>query len=118
MDIEEDDLANHDMILDYFEIKETELSSDVLMLNRRVLEYFFIDSFPETEPSEVTTEHVHEFLDHLDKRGLEYSSKRRYIEALSSFFSHALQSAKFDEIIGNPPGVVLEEYPRYPPSDQ
>jgi integrase/recombinase XerD len=109
----EEDLAKHDAIVDYFETKESKLSSDVLTFNRRVLGYFFVDTFPETEPSEITTEHVREFLDLLDERDLEYSSKRRYLEALSSFFSHALQRSEFDDIIGNPPGVLLEEYPRY-----
>jgi integrase/recombinase XerD len=118
VDIEEDDLAKHKAVGDYFETKESELSLGVLTLNRRVLGYFFVDTFPEIEPSEITTIHVREFLDHLDERGLEYSSKRRYIEVLSAFFSHALQNSKFDGIIWNPPGVVLEEYPRYPPSNQ
>jgi integrase/recombinase XerD len=114
MDLEEDGLAKHDVIVEYFETKEADLSSDVLDLNRRVLGYFFVETFPELAPKDTTTEHVREFLDRLESQNLEYNSKRRYLEALSSFFSYALQQKDIEYITFNPPGVVLEEYPRYP----
>ncbi|MFU1780189.1 phage integrase N-terminal SAM-like domain-containing protein [Haloarcula japonica] len=113
MSIAETDLTKHNSIEAYFQAKQSELSPNVLNLKRRVLTYFFVKTFPSLRPKDTTTEHVREFLDHLDDSGLKYSSKRRYLEALSSFFSYSLRDQDLDGINGNPPGIVLEEYPRF-----
>ena len=38
--------------------------------------------------------------------------QRRYVESLSSFYDWAMKRPRFEEITGNPAGVVLEEIPK------
>lgn len=85
MDLD-DGLSEYEVIMKYFDAKESSLSNDVLELNQRVLRFFFIETFPDLTPKETTTEHVRDFLVQLDERGLKHSLKRRYLEVLSAFF--------------------------------
>lgn len=112
MDLNDDRLADYKAISKYFDAKESRLSSDGLDLKQRVLRYFFVETFPELTPKDVTPQDVREFLDELDERGLERSSKRRYLEVLSAFYSWALGNRDLDAITFNPPGVVLETFAR------
>ncbi|MBX0325194.1 phage integrase N-terminal SAM-like domain-containing protein [Halomicroarcula sp. F13] len=117
MDLD-DRLSEYEAILKYFDEKESSLSDDVLELNQRVLRFFFIEAFPDLSPKETTTEHVRDFLSQLDERDLKHSSKRRYLEVLSAFFSYSLRDEDIGAISFNPPGIVLKTYPRKPESEQ
>lgn len=83
-------------------------------LNRysRVLQKFYHSHFPRLSPGETEVGHVEEYLVRLNQRGLSQNTKRGYLEALSSFFSWAVKRPRYEEITGNPAGVVLEEIPR------
>jgi integrase/recombinase XerD len=56
--------------------------------------------------------HIEKYLRILDDRGVSQNTKRRYLESLSAFFSYAMKRPRFEEITGNPAGVVLEEIPK------
>lgn len=111
MDLD-DELSEYVAIAKYFDAKESTLSDNVLELNQRMFRFFFVETFPDLKPKETTTEHVRAFLGQLDEHGLKRNSKRRYLEALSSFFSYALSDQDLETISFNPPGVVLETYPQ------
>lgn len=117
MDIEDDAIADSKVLSAYLEDIESEVTSEVLKLKRRILKDFFGEVFPGVPPSAVEIKHVREYLNKLKEKDLKYSSRRRYMEVLSSFFRYALQKSEFEDIVGNPPKIVLEEYPRYPDSE-
>lgn len=78
----------------------------------RILKEFFHDIYPELRPHEVTVGHVENYVIQLDHRGCSHNTKRRYLESLSSFYTWALKRPRFEEITGDPAGVVLEELPK------
>ncbi|TKX51690.1 integrase, partial [Halorubrum sp. SP3] len=63
-------------------------------------------------PEKTEVRHIEEYLRILDNRGVSHNTKRRYLESLSAFFSYAMKRPRFENITGNPAGVVLEEIPK------
>ena len=78
----------------------------------RTLREFFHDTFPDTHPADITVGDIEEYVMHLDDRGCAQNTKRRYLESLSSFYSWAMKRPRFEDITGDPAGVVLEEIPK------
>jgi len=73
---------------------------------------FFHEHFPDTHPSEVMVGDVEQYVLIIDKRDVADNTKRRYVESLSSFYDWAMKRPRFEDISGNPAGVVLEELDR------
>jgi len=103
----------HSAINDFIQRKRDMGRSDrTLNTYSRTLREFFHDEFPDLTPSEVEVRHIEEYVSTLTARDLSRNSKRRYLESLSAFYSWAMKRPRFDEINGNPAGVVLEEIPK------
>lgn len=73
---------------------------------------FFHHVYPDTHPTEITVGDIEQWVIDLNDRDLTDNTKRRYVESLSSFYEWAMKRPRFDEITGNPAGIVLEELPR------
>jgi integrase/recombinase XerD len=78
----------------------------------RSVSKLFHHFYPEKHPTELTVGDVEEWVMDMNDRGLSDSSKRRYVENLSSFYQWAVKRPRFEDISGNPAGIVLEELPR------
>jgi integrase/recombinase XerD len=103
----------HSAIDDFIQRKRDMGRSDrTLNTYSRTLREFFHDEFPDLTPSEVEVRHIEEYVSTLTARDLSQNSKRRYLESLSAFYSWAMKRPRFDDINGNPAGVVLEEIPK------
>jgi integrase/recombinase XerD len=76
------------------------------------LKRYYHEHFPDLSPEETEVRHIEEYLRILDDRGVSQNTKRRYLESLSAFFSYAMKRPRFENITGNPAGVVLEEIPK------
>jgi len=104
---------NHDAINDFIKQKQTTgRSPRTLNEYSRVLKRYYHEHFTELTPAETEVRHIEEYLRILDERGVSQNTKRRYLESLSAFFSYAMKRPRFEEITGNPAGVVLEEIPK------
>lgn len=100
----------HECINDWLRSKDsTGNSRRTLNAYSRTAARFFHDHFPDTHPSEVTVGDVEEYVQIIDKRDVAANTKRRYVESLSSFYAWAMKRPRFEDITGNPAGVVLEE---------
>lgn len=100
----------HDSINRFLRQKESMGRSDrTLNEYSRILKKFYHDIFPDISPEDTQVHHVEDYLIRLDERDLSQNSKRRYVESLSAFFSYAMKRPRFENINGNPAGVVLEE---------
>lgn len=92
--------------------KETGRSLRTLNEYSRMLREFFHDVYPDTDPADITVEDVENYVSILDERGCVQNTKRRYLETLSSFYGWAVKRPRFEEIVGDPAAVVLEELPK------
>lgn len=100
----------HECINDWLRSKNsTGKSRRTLNAYSRTAARFFHDHFPDTHPSEVTVGDIEEYVLIIDKRDVAANTKRRYVESLSSFYAWAMKRPRFEDITGNPAGVVLEE---------
>ncbi|MUV89132.1 tyrosine-type recombinase/integrase [Halapricum sp. CBA1109] len=103
----------HDGINDFIKQKQTTgRSPRTLNSYSRVLKRYYHEHFPDLTPEETEVWHIEEYLRILDDRDVSQNTKRRYLESLSAFFSYAMKRPRFEEITGNPAGVVLEEIPK------
>ena len=103
----------HDTINDFIKQKQTTgRSHRTLNSYSRVLKRYYHEHFPDLVPEETEVRHIEEYLRILDDRGVSQNTKRRYLESLSAFFSYAMKRPRFENITGNPAGVVLEEIPK------
>jgi len=103
----------HDAINDFIKQKQTTgRSPRTLNSYSRVLKRYYHEHFPDLSPEETEVRHVEEYLRILDDRDVSQNTKRRYLESLSAFFSYAMKRPRFENITGNPAGVVLEEIPK------
>lgn len=78
----------------------------------RTLQRFFHDIYPDHQPHEITVDHIEEYVLQLDNRDLAHNTKRRYLETLSAFYSWATKRPRYQNIVGDPAAVVLEELPK------
>jgi integrase/recombinase XerD len=100
----------HDSVNDFIEQKRAMgRTRRTLNAYSRTLRRFFEDVFPDLAPEDVEVRHVEEYVSRLDERGLSQNTKRRYLESLSAFYGFAMKRPRFEEITGNPAGIVLEE---------
>jgi integrase/recombinase XerD len=103
----------HDAINDFIKQKQTTgRSPRTLNSYSRVLKRYYHEHFPDLTPEKTEVRHIEEYLRILDDRGVSQNTKRRYLESLSAFFSYAMKRPRFENITGNPAGVVLEEIPK------
>jgi integrase/recombinase XerD len=106
----------YEIINDWLRSKETTgKSRRTLNEYSRTAKNFFHQEFPEVHPRDVTVRNVEKYLSRLNQRDLSQNTKRRYLESLSAFYSWALQRPRYEEITGNPAGVILEEIPKNVP---
>lgn len=103
----------HDCINQWLRRKDsTGASRRTLNAYSRTAAKFFHEHFPDTHPSEVMVGDVEQYVLIIDKRDVADNTKRRYVESLSSFYDWAMKRPRFEDITGNPAGVVLEELDR------
>jgi integrase/recombinase XerD len=103
----------HDCINQWLRRKNsTGTSRRTLNAYSRTANRFFHEHFPDTHPSEVMVGDIEQYVLIIDERDVAPNTKRRYVESLSSFYDWAMKRPRFDEITGNPAGVVLEELGR------
>jgi len=103
----------HQIINDWLRSKETTgKSRRTLNSYSRTARKFFHEEFPDLDPEDVEVRHIEQYLIRLNQRELSQNTKRRYLESLSAFYSWALQRPRYQEIIGNPAVVILEEIPK------
>jgi len=103
----------HDSINQWLRRKDsTGASRRTLNAYSRTACKFFHEHFPDTKPSEVMVGDIEQYVLIIDKRDVADNTKRRYVESLSSFYDWAMKRPRFEEITGNPAGVVLEELDR------
>lgn len=102
----------HDCINEWLTSKHsTGNSKRTLNAYSRIANRFFHDHFPDTHPSDVTVGDVEQYVQALAQRDCSTNTKRRYVETLSAFYDWAMKRPRFENITGNPAGVVLEELP-------
>lgn len=107
---------NHRVINDWLRSKETTgKSRRTLNEYSRTAKKFFHEEFPKLDPVDVEVRHIEQYLTRLNQRELSQNTKRRYLESLSAFYSWALQRPRYEEVTGNPAGVILEEIPKNVP---
>lgn len=100
----------HDEINDFLSYKRNlGRSQRTLNAHSRVLQRFFHEHFTDLRPQDVEVQHIEEYLSILEERDVSQSTKKRYLESLSSFYSWALNRPRFEEINGNPASVVTED---------
>lgn len=103
----------HDSVNRFLQQKKSMGRSDrTLNEYSRILKRFYHEHFPDLTPAETEVRHVEDYLLELESRDLTQNSKRRYVESLSAFFDYAMKRPQFEDINGNPAGVVLEELSR------
>jgi len=103
----------HDTVNEFMMQKQTTgRSHRTLNSYSRVLRRYYHEHFRDLTPEETEVRHIEEYLRILDDRDVSQNTKRRYLESLSAFFSYAMKRPRFEEITGNPAGVVLEEIPK------
>jgi len=103
----------HDAINDFIQQKQTTgRSPRTLNEYSRILKRYYHEHFPDLTPAATEVRHIEEYLRILDDRGVSQNTKRRYLESLSAFFSYSMKRPRFEDITGNPAGVVLEEIPK------
>ncbi|MCY4730458.1 tyrosine-type recombinase/integrase [Natronomonas gomsonensis] len=103
----------HDCINQWLRRKDsTGASRRTLNSYSRTAAKFFHEHFPDTHPSDVVVGDIEQYVLIIDKRDVADNTKRRYVESLSSFYDWAMKRPRFDDITGNPAGVVLEELGR------
>ncbi|WP_436901199.1 tyrosine-type recombinase/integrase [Halovenus halobia] len=104
---------NHEVVNEFIKQKQTTgRSPRTLNSYSRVLKRYYHEHFSDLTPEETEVRHIEEYLCILDDRGVSQNPKRRYLESLSALFSYAMKRPRFENITGNPAGVVLEEIPK------
>jgi integrase/recombinase XerD len=104
---------DHEVVNEFLQKKKsTGCSHRTLNSYSRTLGKFFHEQFPELTPSEVSVQHIEQYVVALDQRGLSQNTKRRYLESISSFYDWTMKRPRFEEITGNPAAVVLEDIPK------
>lgn len=103
----------HDVVKEFIRKKQsTGCSHRTLNSYSRTRKKFFHDQFPDLTPSEVTVQHIEDYVVTLDQRGLSQNTKRRYLESLSAFYDWTMKRPRFEDSTGNPAAVVLADIPK------
>ena len=103
----------HDCINDWLRRKHsTGNSRRTLNAYSRAACRFFHDFIPDTAPQDVAVGDIEAYVLELQDREVAQNTKRRYVESLSAFYTWAMKRPPFEDIMGNPAAVVLEELPK------
>lgn len=112
-------LNRHDAVNEFLRSKQSMGRSDrTLKKYSQVLYKLFHEYFPDKEPGEITVGDMEEYIRLLEKdfegkntanNRMTNKTKKTYLNHVSSFYSWAMKRPRFEEITGNPAGVVSEE---------